>query len=509
MTSPRADTYDAIVIGAGMGGISAGALLAKEGQSVLVLEQAGAAGGYAHAFKRGPYTFDPAVHVFPQGHDDALPVALLDYLGVRDRVRLIPFEHNYSAVFEEDLTVSPPFGLEEYSEYHQGLFPQDADAIDRFVHACRDVHMQAHNLPPRLDLHDLSDAARENEALFKYIRATLADVLDEHFSDPRLKGVMSAMWPYPGAPPSRLSFVTFATTLSVYLDGAFYCEGSFQSLVDAFVEALEAHGGELVLNAPVKKITLENGRATGVVLADGSAVRGKAIVSNADARATFEEMVGLEHLPTSFVRRHKRMSPSLSAVLVFAGSSLDIPGSGLAHEVFRYRHYDQDRVYQDILDGRPGGTWASVPTMLDPSLAPEGEHSVILSSMAAYDIGRPWEENIEGFVDQLLEDFEPVFPGLRDSITFMEHASPLSMERFCLNSQGAAYAWENTPAQTGGKRSPHVPPIEALYLSGHWTQPGSGSLRAMVSGVHTTQLVLQAAGEPGIRLEHPDLPPAE
>lgn len=508
MADPRRDSYDVVVIGAGIGGLSAGALLAKEGKSVLLVEQAEAAGGYCHAFQRGPYTFDPAVHVFPQGHDDALPAALLEYLGVRDRVRLIPFEHNYSAVFP-DMTVNTPFGIDEYIEYHQRQFPDQADGIDRFVRTCRAVHLQAHNLPPTLGLSNMAEASRQNPELFRYITATVSHALDDHFEDERVKGVMAAIWPYPGAPPSRLSFVTFATTLSVYLDGAFYCEGSFESLVQAFVAALEDHGGELVLGSRVDKVLVEDGRAMGVGLAEGGQVRGDVIVSNADAKATFEEMVGPDHLPAVFLRRLGKMKPSLSAVLLFCGTSLDIEACGVAHEVFHYRDYDQEKVYEDILAGRPGGTWASVPTMLDPSLAPDGEHSVILSSMARYDVGKPWEEAIDGFADELLGDFERVFPGLRDSITFMERATPEAMERFCLNYEGAVYAWENTPNQTGGKRSPHVTPLEGLYLSGHWTQPGSGSLRAMVSGVHTAQMVLSAEGSPGIGLRHPDLPPSD
>jgi prolycopene isomerase len=109
--------------------------------------------------------------------------------------------------------------------------------------------------------------------------------------------------------------------------------------------------------------------------------------------------------------------------------------------------------------------------MLDSSLAPNGEHAVVLSSMAAYDIGRPWEDNVEAFVEELLGDFERVFPGLSDSITFREVATPLALERRCLNHKGAAYAWENVPAQTGGKRSPHITLVEGLYRSGHWTHP--------------------------------------
>ena len=502
-----ADAYDIIVIGAGIGGLTAAATLAKEGQRVLVLEQAEAAGGYAHAFQRGPYTFDPAVHVFPQGHEGALPDALLRYLGVRDRCEMIPFEHNYSAVYP-DMTVHTPFGIDEYIEAHQELFPAEADAIDRFVRLCRTVHWQAHNMPPQLAFTNMGEAAKVSPELFKYLRAPLGELIEEYFTDERLKAVIAAIWPYPGAPPSRLSFVTFATTLSVYLDGAFYCRGSFESLVQAFVAALKAHGGELELGSLVSSVSLDNGRATGVELADGRRMDGRVVISNADAKRTFEEMVGPDHLPPRFVKRLSRMKPSLSAVILFLGTTLDMESDELAHEVFRYRHYDQEKVHEDIREGRPGGTWASIPTRLDPGLAPDGEHSVILSSMAQYDIGRPWDEAIDGFVEQLLDDFEDVFPGLRESITFREVATPLSMERFCLNHKGAAYAWENTPAQTGGARSPHVTPIEGLFLSGHWTQPGSGSLRALVSGVHTAQMVLGSLGKPGIHMDHPDLPPA-
>ena len=505
---PAGETYDVLVIGAGVGGRSAAAVLAKEGRSVCVLEQADAAGGYAHAFKRGDYTWDPAVHVFPQGHDGALPDAVLQYLGVRDRVRMIPFPHCYTAVFP-DLRITTPFDFEGFIAVHQEHFPDEAEAVERFFRLCRTVHQQAHSLPPTIGLGGLAGVAEDFPELMKNLRSTLQDVLDEHFSDPRLKGVASALWPYPGAPPSRLSFVTFATTLSVYVDGAFYCEGSTQSLVDAFVAAIDMHGGEIAYGTLVTRIVVEDGTAVGVVLEDGSELRADAVISNADAKSTFEEMVGGEHLPSGFARRLARMTPSLSAVLVFCGVPRGLMPEDSAHEVFHYRDYDQERVHDDIREGRPGGTWASVPSSLDPSLAPEDEHSLILTSMAQYDIGRPWEKEAERFAGELIGDFESAFPGLGDAITFREVATPLTMERFCRNYKGAAYGWENIPSQTGGKRSPHITPIKGLYLSGHWTQPGSGSVRALVSGVHTAQFVLGAAGLPGIGLEHPDLPPSE
>ena len=242
--------------------MSAGALLASAGRSVVVVEQGEAAGGYAHAFERGPYRFDPAISVFPQGHDDALPVAVLDYLGVRDRCRFIELESNYRAVYD-DFEIETPFGLEEFTERHCEAFPKQADKLREFFPLCRKLHKEAHELPPQLGLAGLDEAARQYPVLFKYIKSPTQEGLDAYLDDPLLKSVASVAWAYLGTPPSRLDFVTFSTVLSVYLEGCFYPEGGFQSLADALSEGMQRNGGELVLGRRVTGITVDDGQRDG------------------------------------------------------------------------------------------------------------------------------------------------------------------------------------------------------------------------------------------------------
>jgi prolycopene isomerase len=504
--TPSKDSYDAVVIGSGIAGLAAGAFLANAGRSVLMCEQSDGPGGYARAFKRGDYIFDPAIHATPQAHDYDLPAAIYRYLGIDDRLEFIKSHVFYEAAFP-NFRLRPPPGFEAFVETHVEAFPHEADRIRDFFRVCETVQREAHERPPQLSLQELDEAARQFPTLFKYSKATLGEVIDEYLTDPKLRAVVAALWPYAGLPPSRLSFVVFATFVRVIVDGSFYLKGSFQSLVDALLAAFERDGGELLVNAPVVDISIEDGHVGGIGLQNGTRVKADVVVSNADAVSTLESMVGLEHFPAGFARRLSRMRPSLSAVVVFGATNMDLTKLDLAHETFFFTSFDHDQTYDDILAGRPGGMWASVPTLADPSVAPPGEHLVILSSMAAYDIGRPWQHEADRFAEEMWRAFEPVAPGVRESLSFMETATPLALERYTRNHQGAAYGWENSPDQAGSKRSPRHPPIDGLYLTGHWTPPGSTSLRVLVSGVHTAMVVLADTGGPSIDLKHPELPP--
>ena len=503
----RAESYDVIVIGGGIGGLSPAAFLAQSGRRVLVIEQGEGPGGYARGFSRAPYRFDPAVHVFPDAQPGGLPVAMLEYLGVADLVDFHPVDSCYRADFPES-SIRVPFGLDAIIEVHCREFPAEAKAIEGFFRLCRQLHHEAHVLPPVIGLAGLDEAARKYPALFKYVRATIADVLDEYFEDPRLKGVVTALWPYFGSPPSRASMITFATVLSVYADGSSFPRGGFQSFVDALSSAVVKGGGEIVIDTAVTGISVADGRAIGVTLETGRALAAPVIISSIAAPTTFESLVGLENLPGGFVKRLQRMRPSASAVVLFLGTTLDLAALGATHEIFRPLHYDHQRSYEDIMNGSPGGMWGSVATLSDPGLAPEGHHTLTITSLARDDIGRPWSQAIGAYTDQMLAAWEHTFPGLGDSISFMETATPDALKRYTRNTGGAIYGWENIPRQTGGLRSPHVSPIDGLFLSGHWTAPGSGAIRTLVSGFHTAQIVLGSQGAEPVAFTHPTLPPA-
>jgi prolycopene isomerase len=481
------------VVGAGLGGLSAAALLARTGLSVLAVERQEGPGGYARSFRRDAYRFDPAVHVMGE---PAYVGNVLEYLGVRHLCDFTTLEQMHGATFPGLKYEIPGSDPEAFVEEHVRLFPGHPQGVRQFWRVVDQTWHDVTQLCTRVDLRDLDRAAELFPTLFQHRTATLAAVLDEYRSDPRAKAACAALWPYWGAPPSRIAFLIYALFVRGMMGGIAYCQGGFQKLVDAFEAALERHGGRLLLGTPAERILVEQGRVVGVRLASGDGFRAPIVIANADARQTLERMVGAEHLPAAYVRRLQRMEPSFSACVLFTATRMDMRQLGVAHETFLYKHWDHEQTHCDILDRRPGGMWLSIPSLIDDTLAPAGEYTLILTSLAPYNGGASWDEQKDAQAERMVDELEAVFPGYRDQLTFMECATPATIERYCRNSQGAIYGWANLPTQVGSKRLSRETPVEGLYLSGHWTEEGSGSFRVILAGVRAAELVLRKAGAP-------------
>lgn len=480
------DSYDVVVVGAGLGGLSAAASLARLGKSVLVVEQHEGPGGYAHAFRRGDYTFDPAIHWTAQAHEGGILDVYLRALGVRDRIDFVRSETQYGVRFP-GLAARYPTGVEQFIEASR-RDAADPNGVEQFIRVCVEITHESRQAGMRVGLRELDDAVSRFPLAFKYRMATCADVMDEFLGDERDRGLCGVIWPHLGVPPSRASFVVYAGQLTATLeDGPVYPVGGFQQLANTFAAAVELAGGELVYGTRVTKIGVADGRVTGVTLESGQTIAASVVVSNADGRATYEQLIGEEDAPQSTARQLRRLRPGLSAFLLYVATTLD-PGD-LAHEVFLYEYWDHEQTFRDVLEGRPGGLWAAIPTLHDRSLAPEGEHLIVLSSIAPYDVGSPWPRERERWTELLLAALETMMPGVRDHLSFVESATPLTLESHTLNHRGAIYGWEPTPAQSLGKRLKQRAPIAGLFLAGHWTEPGAGSLRVVYSGMNAAQAI--------------------
>lgn len=490
------DGYDVVVVGSGLGGLTAAALLAREGKRVLVVERHDRAGGYAHAFRRRGYRFDSAVHLvsgcepvpFEGGgflHD------LLDGLDVRDRCDFVRVDPCYRVEWP-GLTLDAPCEFERFVETHAERFPKQAKGIRGFVEDCLTIRGEANRAEGQVTPGPLARPERF-PLLLRHRRATLADVLTDRIDDESARAALAALWPYLGLPPSRVSFLYFATMLTSYIaDGAYYCRGTFQTLADALVASLVRDGGELLLRVPVRRILVEGGRATGVRLENGQRVSAPVVISNADARQTALELTGAEHFPARYLSRLRGARHSISAFVVYAATTLDLTRADLGHETFLYPSADHEAAHASGLGGQPDWLSITAPTRVDPSLAPPGEHLLVLTTLVDARVESSWPGAKERWMNAMLDRAERRLPGLRASLRFAEAGTPRTMERYTRNEDGAIYGFDVTPGQVGPGRVDNRTPLPGLYLAGHWTRPGGGVAGVVRSGVRAAGLVSNA-----------------
>jgi prolycopene isomerase len=490
----RKDRYDAIVVGSGLGGLTAAALLARSGLEVLVVERHDRVGGYSHSFRRGRYLFDAGVHMVGGAGPGGLLGGgvihrVLAAVGALGRIEFQPVDPCYAAVYP-DLAVRLPGDLEEFIRVHAEEFPSEEKGLRQIVQECVNLYGETDRASELVSPFGMMETPDRFPTLLRYRRATLGQLLDDHLSSPRLKALLGTLWPYVGLPPSRVSFVYFATMLMSYVaDGAYYCRGSFQRLADALADTVRESGGEVLLRSSVRRIAVEDGRVQGVVLENGQRVESRQVLSNADALQTVHELVGPDAFPARYLANLRRLKPSLSAFVVYVAADLPLEPGSTAHETFYFPSWDHDSAHASSEAGLPSWFSMTVPTLLDPSLAPDGEHLLTLSTLVRHDAAR-WRDETPRMASRLLDAADRYIGGLRDHVRFCEAGSPRTMERYTRNTHGAIYGWELSPRQVGPGRPGIRSPVAGLHLVGHWTQPGGGVSGVVSSGIQAARGVL-------------------
>jgi len=494
---PKRDSYDAVVVGAGMGGLTAAAMLAKHSLSVLLVDKNERPGGYAQSMEIEGFTFDLAVHLICGCDEGGTVRSILKDLGVQDDIDFMKPDIFYRCIFP-DFTLDIPNGLEQFAEAHIQKFPHEKQGIEALMNTMKDIYNDIISIPNSMSSWDMLKTPFVHPRLFKYRNKTFAQMLDAFLKDRKLKAALSALWAYIGLSPSKLP-ATFMSAAIVALvrDNQYYVRGGFQQLVKAVVRGLEKHGGELLLGTMVDRIHCENGKISGVELEGGVRVKAKVVISNVSAGQTFGKLVSSANINKRYLDRIHRMKPSCSAFEVFLGTDLDMQDSVAKHENFAVWSYDldynpADAFLQMLQTGDRGGIGICVPTLTDSSLAPEGKHVLCLVTFAAYDTVRDWEEAKSEVGERLIKRIETLIPGLNDHAVVKKIVSPLDMERLTLNDRGATYGWEKSLEQLGPKALTSSTPIEGLYLAGHWAGSEHGVPGTMGSGKRVSDLIVRS-----------------
>ncbi len=495
------DSYDAVIIGSGLGGLSCAAAFARQGFKVLVIEQHDKPGGFATAFSRpGGFLFDVSLHSTYAGERDGVRNLITGFPEITE-VEFLPHPSLYRAIFpEHDLRVAQR-NVGAFLETLTRLFPEERVGIHGVLDDMQGLAREVGRLAQARGNVDMNSFPAEYPHLFRYHSATWETVLANNVKNPRLKAILSSQWGYYGLPPSRLSCFYYALPFLGYLTGGgFYPRGRSQDISNALARIIRSRGGTVLLNTSVNRILTENGAASGVATGDGRKFRSRVVVSNANPFDTFRTMLDDRTVLTELESRWQQYSLSLSCFQVFLGLKEDLVGRlGIPDsEIFVETSYDPEAAYRTALAGdvEHGGVGVSLYDNIYRGYSPEGKNTINLLVLQGYG---PWEKfesdyfagrkaeyrkAKERMADVLIARAEEsLLPGLSRAIEVREVGTPLTNLRYTRNPRGAVYGWDQTVNNSGSTRVGHVTPVKNLYLAGAWSKPGHGYGAVIPSGL--------------------------
>lgn len=491
--------YDAVVVGAGLGGLSAAANLAVAGKKVLLLEKHCVPGGYASTFRRGRFEFEISLHELSGlGHAYRRGPLwhTLEKCGVAQRVEFLDIPDFYRSYYP-DLDLVMPADREGYDEVLCEHFPAEQEGVRKFTSLMFTILEEVSSFSPEAMAKDPSAFTN----LMTYAGANLADVLNAEVKDEKARAVIAQLWGYYGLPPSKLSFLLFAIANATYLKyGPVHIKGKSQALSQAFVESIMENGGDVWLNNGASRIVVEGSKVRGVIAEDGTEISAEFVVSNASPVATCLDLVGREHIPSWYLKRLGWGKIGNSLFSVFLG--LDCPVSELGlenHETMLNMDYDFEAHYETARRNavfEPTGCAVAPYNIVDPDFSPPGTSVISLTTMGYGDV---WLElSPEQYVEakntlagRLIDLAEKVAPGLKAHIEEVEVATPLTHMRYTGNAYGAVYGYENSPVEGTVLRLPNRGPVRGLYLAGAWVRVGGGFQPCIDSGHTAAENVLE------------------
>ncbi|MBI5043087.1 MAG: NAD(P)/FAD-dependent oxidoreductase [Nitrospirae bacterium] len=484
-------TYDAIIIGAGIGGLTAGNFLAKEGCSTLIIEQHTRPGGCLSSFERKGFNFDAAVHWISQCGEDGVVYKILQELGIERSIEFVQINPLMEVITSNGRYIIPK-GRQEAIAYLKNTFPKEAEGIENFFAIQGRITDEMYRLF-KTDPDSMNTLSRFLfNAVFplrfpniaRYYRKKGADIVDSLVKDRDLRRILKIAAIFPNVSMMMLSWFWNV----IYNADGYYPKNGMQKVSDVLTENFKRLKGEILYNKKVAKIITEDNQAKGVKLSDNTIINAKAVISNADARQTFFEMLnGDAGAPQKYLDNLKKWRLSESFFYVYLGVDMDLKGSSVNPIMWYFPEKDN---FIGI----------GIPTLSDKGLAPEGRHVVIIGAFGD-DLARPWFEKEkmdkeeykkwkEKTADSLIELADEAIPGIKKNIVVKEAASPLTFNRYTLNSMGASSGWSMDADEQN--KLPQRSPIKNLFLAGHWTFNPGGIPSAFMTGRKAAEMVKKA-----------------
>lgn len=493
--------YDAIVIGAGVGGLTCALKLISKGKSVLVIEKQPVPGGVATSFKRKGFTFEAILHFVNALGPSGEIRKFLDDFGISAKVDFIEMKEFGRVIYpEHDFVVGTDFN--NLKVFLKDNFPKEGKGIDEFFHQAQHFYRQfdrfsSSKFPLWLTLMLTPFLYPE---VIKTSYLTLEQFISKKIKDKKLRSIIGTIWGFIGLPPSEISAFYFLIVFRGYWgEKTAYVRGGFSRLFNVMVDKIKESGSQIQFNTCVKSIITDKGRvARAVVTERGEEFRAKAIISNANAIDTLTKLIDTDFIRNFYTKKFSSMRKSLSGLTVYLG--LDVPAKvvGMNYPLFSINSiYDHDESFRRCAQGdyRVCNLALIDHSQLDPALAPAGKSTIVIMTLDSYanwqGLGTGEYKNKKKLVaDTVIARLEKYFPGISSHIELVEVGTPRTMERFASLPEGAIYGFAETVAQSSINRLSQETKVKGLFLTGAWTRPGCGVHACFISGADAADLAL-------------------
>ena len=486
----------AVVIGAGLGGLSAAMRLGSKGYSVTVIDRLDRVGGRGSSVTKNGFRFDlgPTILTVPQVFERLWKDCGKDFAG---DVELVPLDPFYEIRWQDGSRFQVRSSEEEMLAEVTRNFPKDLKGYCKFLEDCEKRYVFGFEGLGRRPMNKIWDLLKEIPGFIRLRadRSVYAHV-STRVKDPKLRMALSFHPLFIGGDPRN---VTSMYILVSHLEKAFgvhYVKGGVQALADAMANVVKEQGGQVLLNSNVENITLSKQKADGVMLENGLKLNADIVVSNADPGWTYNKLLPNQKKRwTEKKLKKSRWSMGLF-VWYFGTKNTRTKWQDVGHHTImngpRYRG-----LLADIFDRQFLADDMSIylhrPSVTDPSVAPKGDDCFYaLSPVPNLKTSNPidWSKELEGYKNKMRMVLEETIPGFSDAIIEEHILTPKDFEERYLSPYGSGFSLEPRIFQSAWFRPHNVSEdIENLYLVGAGTHPGAGIPSVVTSSEVLSQLV--------------------
>lgn len=470
-----------VIIGAGLAGLSTGCYGQMNGYKTHIYEHHTMPGGVCTAWERDGYTMDGCIHWLMSCKPGSGFRKIYDEVGAFRDNRLIILNH-YGRFYDQTSNQALDFGsdLDQLAADMKAIAPEDEANIDEFIKGCRSL---ANLDMPAPEPRELGAGAGikgmwDMRSFFKHMIKYNVPVNQYtlRFKNAFIRDCINSLF----VPEIPLAFLF--VVLGQLAGGQLGCvEGGSQRFSDAIARRYQELGGEITYRALVEEIIVENNRAVGIRLADGSEIEADIVVSAADGYSTIFQMLGGRYLDSATKNRFENWPLFKPIVMLTYGAAREYPGEKASHlirlkEPIKVLGQTTDSMHLRIFN-------------YDASLAPPGCTALQVMLETEYDgwmalqkEGQAYDEEKARIAGDVLQIIDGLFPGTKDSIEVTDVATPYTFYYYTRNYRGSYEGWLINKESVQTQIPKTLPGLQNFYMAGQWVEPGGGIPPALYSG---------------------------